>query len=568
VVLRQLIGEDMYYQAKLEAARRRSQQEHSRSLEIYRTDPTAYAAEVLKVTWWLRQMEIALAVRDHQLVLVQAPFGVGKTHVAAGLTNWWFDTQDGSVVLTTAPTFPQVRDLLWRQVRSQRKTKPDADTVQIVDPDNPLHYAIGRSPQRRAGTDDLGSQAFQGTHAKKLLVIFDEAAGVGPDRWATAESLIVGSDNKMLVIGNPIVTSGPFFTAARDGRWHVIRISGLEHPNIAAGLAGEPEPFPGAVSLNWLMDKLNNNYWCKRLGQPAVDEERETWKTAGAFEFPPGSDEWYQPTPVGEAKILGRFPSWSTDTVWSAAWLEAAFVRVMDLVDTILQIGIDVARFGDDSTSLHGRQGPCSLVHETWAKTGLMETVGQAKHHIDDLRASYHPPKTIVRVDIGGGLGAGPAERLEELYRGDADVIIEGVDPASKPIDDEKFINRRSELWFQGAALGEVGTLDLSRLPKSVQDELLAQLTAPKFKYDSQSRQVVESKDDLKKRIGRSPDDADAFNLAYASGDPVDWSAMKSDDLRRQSTWGRTDAAETPRSVPQEPGDWSVPGGGRYRGRM
>ena len=342
----------------VERLKRIASQNDQSNLYRYQTDPLAYAREVLDVFWTQQQRVISKALLSYNRVLVKAAHGVGKTHLVGGLVNWYYDVFEESTVITTAPTFPQVEKLLWGEIRAQRKTLPTAGVTQITDPANPRHYAVGRSPSKRTQRDEFGSQAFQGAHAPDLLIVFDEGAGVSDDRWQVIDGLIVGTRNKFLVIGNPVVTSGPYFEAARDPRWHVIELSALDHPNIAAGLKGMPDVVPGAVSLTWLEDKLENEFWCELLGTPPDAEQRDSWLLDGAFEFPPMSDTWYMPSAVAEARILGRFPSKATNTVWSTIWLDQAEKRVLGWIPgEPWEIGADIDRFGDDATCVHSRRG-------------------------------------------------------------------------------------------------------------------------------------------------------------------------------------------------------------------
>ena len=497
------LAEDTVYRGRLEKARRRSVS----SGRQYTADPLGYAKSVLGVTWWAKQQEIALSVRDNPRTLVKAAFGVGKTHVSGGLVNWFFDTFPGSVIPTLAPTGHQVKDLLWKEIRVQRRTPPPCDVLQLRDPNNPDHYAVGFSPKKDVASDELGAQAAQGFHAEHLLFVMDEAAGVREEIWQAVEGVAVGGHNRVLAIGNPLVASGPFFEAARSGRWNVVTVSALEHPNIIAGLAGKPEPYPGAVSLAWLLDRLEDPYWVEVSDPSAVN----------AFEFPPGSGNWYSPLPIGEAKILGLFPSMATTTVWSMTQLELARQRNLSWADEDpLEFGLDVARFGDDMTVLHCRRGPCSLAHRGWKHQDNMSIAGLVKNMVLDIWDHYDKPRVIIRVDTSGGHGTGPADALRETLVGLEIIRIVDVSASEAADEPEKYINRRSELWFAAAERGRQGNLDLSRLDRRVADVLIAQLTAPKFKYDSQGRRVVEGKDETKRRIRRSPDDADAFNLAYA----------------------------------------------------
>ena len=441
-----------------------------------------------------------------------------------GLVNWYYDVFAESTVITTAPTFPQVEKLLWGEIRAQRRTLPTAGVTQITDPANPRHYAVGRSPSKRTGRDEFGSQAFQGAHAEHLLIVFDEGAGVSDDRWQVIDGLIVGTQNKFLVIGNPVVTSGPYYDAARDPRWHVIELSALDHPNIAAGLKGLPDLVPGAVSLTWLQDKLDNEFWCELLGKPVDAEQRDAWLLDGAFEFPPEEDTWYMPSAVAEARILGRFPSKATNTVWSAIWLEQAEKRVLGWVPgEPWEIGVDVARFGDDATCVHSRRGNCSVTHNTWRKMSTMETAGRVWNIIQSQHAIFGediPTRIILRIDTtGGDVGTGVVDRIRELIAefGIPNIELHAIGAAERPYNPRVYQNKRSEIWFTAATWGQSGQLDLTRIPVRKRDILISQLLASKYAYDSQGKRVVEPKKDIKERTGRSPDDADAFNLAYYS---------------------------------------------------
>src|SRR5207302_1651920 len=83
--------------------------------------PAAYAREVMGLTPWHKQIEIAEKLRRPPYrVLVASSHSVGKTWTGAWLTNWWYDTRDPSAVITTAPTARDVCDLLWREIRLQR----------------------------------------------------------------------------------------------------------------------------------------------------------------------------------------------------------------------------------------------------------------------------------------------------------------------------------------------------------------------------------------------------------------------------------------------------------------
>lgn len=460
----------------------------------YRTDPYGYAREVLGVTWWQKQQEIAEAlITPPYRVLVKACHKVGKTHLGGGLVNWWYDSFDPGIVLTTAPTDRQVRDLLWKEVRVQRKGRPGFSGPKTPRLESaPNHFAHGFTAK--------DGDSFQGHHSEHLLIVFDEAVGVEPVFWETAESMFSGEGHGWLAIFNPTDTSSQAYLEELTGNWHTISLSALDHPNIAAELAGLPPPLPAAVRLGHL------ERWLQAWFRPVNGNPKKT-----DIEWPPGSGEYLRPGPLGESRVLGRWPSQATNSVWSdGAWQVAESTRIEEPKDEPCKIGCDVARFGDDFTSIHVRRGPVSLHHETANGWSTDETAGRLKQLANQW--GQHCGIEGRRIDVNvddDGVGGGVVDQ-----RGD--YLFHGLSGANKAIDEEGYPNRRSELWFTVAERADEGRLDLSRLSAETRRELRRQALAPIWKVDNQGRRVVEPKDQTKLRIKRSPDDLDALNLAFA----------------------------------------------------
>lgn len=469
-----------------------------RDFDQYRDDPVGYAEHVLGIKWWAKQQEVAEALVTHQRVMVRASHSVGKTFVAGGLVNWWYDVADPSICLTTAPTSRQVMDLMWKEIRLQRRGRPGLLPKAPRMESAPNHYAAGFTAR------DVN--AFQGTHEERLLIVFDEAVGVATEFWDGARSMLTsGAGNKFLAIYNPTDTSSAAYQEELSGDAHVIVISALDHPNIARELAGEAPDFPRAVRLAWINEHIER--WCTPI-MPAD-------ATALDIEWPPGSNAWHRPGPLFESRVLGRWPSQAVDSVWSeGAFSVAISNHLPEPVDVPAEIGCDVARFGDDSTVIHVRRGPVSLHHEAHNGWDTTRTAGRLKELAREYgkRSGVDGNRILVKID-DDGVGGGVVDQRDG-YR------FVPISAAARAIDSEGYPNRRSELWFAVAERAMSRDLDLSRLPKAVQAELRRQCMAPRWKLDSQGRRVVEPKDDTKKRIGRSPDDADAMNLAYAPAGP------------------------------------------------
>lgn len=459
---------------------------------IYRSDPDLYAQQVLGVHWWSKQREVALSICDNPKTFVRACHSVGKSHFGGGIVNWNFDCFQPSITITTAPTKQQVEDVLWKEVRTQRKGRPGLQPKAARMETDVDHFAAGYTARSDA--------AFQGRHEERVFILFDEAVDIDAAFWDASEGMMTTAGCRWVVFLNPTDTTSRAYEEEVSGEWNVIPISVLDHPNIAAELLGLPSPFPKAVSLAWLMDKLKR--WCA----PVAAADRK----AGDIEFPPGSEIWYQPGPLFEGRVLGRWPTKGSTSVWTEAmWLSTLVPQIIG--SHPLEIGCDVARFGDDYTSIIARRGPCVLHHETHNGWSTAQTAGQLKLLAKKYcQPGEDPRKVAIKID-DDGVGGGVVDAADGFD-------FQPVSGASRAQDQEGYPNRRSELWFTVAERADAALLDLSRLTPESLKLLRGQLMIPKYKVDSGGRRVVEPKDDTKKRIKRSPDDADALNLAFAIG--------------------------------------------------
>ena len=462
----------------------------------YRSDPVGYARDVLGVAWWDKQAEAAWALIEHKRVFVKASHSVGKSFLAGGLVNWFFDCFDPGLCITTAPTARQVQDILWKEIRSQRPALqrgvllPRACRMET----SPEHFAIGYTAR-----DDSG---FQGCHAEHVLIVFDEATGVDSAFWDAAEGMMTGVECYWLVILNPTdAASRAYEECQNTQKWHVMEISALEHPNIAAELEGKPAPFPRAVRLEWVQGRIAE--WCTAV----LTEDRQ----AQDFEFPSGSGKWHRPGPLFESRVLGLWPTQGSVSVWTEGLWLACLEPQKVMEGERLQIGCDKARFGDDFTSIVARRGNCALWHETHNGWDNRQIAGRLKQLCRTYALPQEDPQTVTcRIDDVQGAVVDLAEGFTFV----------GVNSSSRALEEERFPNTRTELWFAASGRAAEGRLDLSRLSEASRNLLRAQAMAPTWKVDAQGRRVVEPKADTKKRLGRSPDDMDALNLAfYAGGD-------------------------------------------------
>jgi len=119
------------------------------------------------------------------------------------------------------------------------------------------------------------------------------------------------------------------------------------------------------------------------------------------------------------------------------------------------------------------------------------------------------PQEIPIKLDDDGTGGA-----LGSFLREDGYSAVQ-VGAGCGADDPEKYPKKRDELWFRVAAKARAGLVYLGDLDGPTARRLKKQLLAPEWNLDASGRRKVEPKEDTKEKIGRSPDDADAFNLAH-----------------------------------------------------
>lgn len=443
------------------------------SFARYADAPVAFVTEVLGQQPWSKQIAILEALNHHRArVAVKACHASGKSWTAAAAASWFLTTTPGSVVITTAPTARQVEEILWREIRDMKRASKLTLPGDVLPRDprwevSDKWFALGLS------TDE--PERFQGFHAPRILVIEDEASGIPETIQAAIEGVLSSGDARHLMIGNPTQVSGHFHAAFTTNRGiaKTFTISAFDTPN----LTGEEER-PYLASPDW------------------VAERRQEWGE--------DSDLW-------RVRVLGEFPLGTLDTVVGLADVEAARTRELDWPNARFEVGVDVARFGDDRSVIVGRAGPVVLFIETLTKRDTVFVAGRVRELVTTWAPQLNTltARVVVKVD-DASMGGGVTDQLRALG-----LDVAPVNASERAFDKEKYPNRRSELWFATANRLHEGDMDLSRIPEPVYDSLVAELTAPKWRMDGQGRRVVEPKGDFKARLGRSPDIADALNLAF-----------------------------------------------------
>lgn len=486
----------------------------------YQSDPHGYAKNVLKVSLTGDQGDILTSIRDNRYTLVKASHSTGKTFTAGVAANWWYDCWREHICYVTAPTWPQALGLTFKAVKTFRRALnlPGIilDSGWVKDPNKVLegaHYI-------RALNADIG-EGFQGEHEAPILIIMEEGPGVPKYIWDAAGGLMTAKDCRLFVIGNPTDEATEFGLAAALPSYNVITINGLDHPNIQAELEHKTAPVPKAISLTWLYEMLEKE--CERVDTPSEESFPFTSlpEIENALEGRPTnlSDQWhYMPTAYFQGRVLGEFPTQADQQVIPKSWLKYQTALTWLEAD-IPELGCDVARFGDDRSTIFTRRGPCLLKGREIRKMDSIEVATACRDDALEAAREYKPEATKdeqerlaktfrIKVDVTGGLGTGPYDQLKAWG---CNAIA--VNSSSKAKNEEQYKNVRSELWFDMRERARTKRLDLSRLRKDIRERLERELSAPKYK--APGHKIVEDKATMKKRLGYSPDLADGSNLAF-----------------------------------------------------
>lgn len=441
----------------------------------YVDDPAGWVHDRVDGHLTLQQRSIVESVRDHRYTAVHSAHDLGKSFTAANVAAWWIDVHPPgtAAVVSTAPSFPQVRAILWKEIgRAHRKGHLPGRVNQTEWWLDEELVGFGRKPA------DYDPAAFQGIHALYVLVVIDEACGVPKTIFDAVDALATNEYARVLAIGNPDDSTSHFAEVCKPGSgWNVIHLDGLESPNFT------DEPIP--------------EYLRPLLLSPVWVEERKS--------------RWGETSPLYIAKVRGLFPEDADDGVVRASKIAKCRIPREYLPDEAkllepVELGVDVGA-GGDFTSIRERRGV--RAGRVWRDHSAdpEHTTGVIVRAIDESGAKR------IKID-SNGIGHGIAGWVAEK-RPDVKVVRVNVGEASS--DKKRFPRLRDEIWWDvGRELSETGGWDLS--DADVDDDTVAQLLAPKYSLDASGRVKVEQKDETRKRLGRSPDDADALLLAFYAG--------------------------------------------------
>lgn len=503
----------------------------------WRADWNKFVREAFGVFLDEEQQEILRSVQMNRRTSVASGTSRGKDFVAACaaisflyLTPRWrrngrgeIELAENTKVAMTAPTDRQIRNIMMPEISrlfNRAKRRGIELPGRLNSSDIRTDYAEWFLTGFKA--DDNNHEAWSGFHAVHTMFVVTEATGIGDDTFEAIEGNLQG-DSRILIVFNPNTSVGYAARSQRGDRWARFRLNSLAAPNVVK----KKTVIPGQVDYEWVVDKLRN--WCMPISENEAQTELDDFQFEG---------KWYRPDDLFRKKVLGKFPKVSDDVLIPPQWIELAHDRWTRAQgrepqgSDIRMLGVDVAGMGRDCTCFCERKGVWVapfVIHSSGGSADHMEVAGQL--------AAYHRRNVGMYFSIDTiGEGAGVYSRCVEVA-GDRHFISCKYSEGARGRNDKdltditgqhRFLNMRAYLfWCVRDWLNPRNGAGAMLPPDAQFDEEAAEI---RWFFRSDGKIQIEPKEDIRKRLGRSPDRFDALaNTFY----PV--SPRKGIDLERLS---------------------------------
>lgn len=415
------------------------------------------------------------AIVSWRWVAVESGVSVGKTFLGACLLLYFLENFKGGRVVTIAPKQDQLELHIWAEVNKlyPRFARGELQTLKLrMEPGNDLWAAHGFVAGVSASEAAMSATKAQGFHSENQLIIFEETPGIHEAVMAAFENTATAPHNILVAFGNPNSQTDTLHRFGSRQDVELIRISGFDHPNV---VLKNPMFIPGAQTEQGL-ERLLTKY------------RREDH-------------------PMYLSRAKGISPMQGVDSLIRWEWCLAAMQRGTG-IEGPWALGVDVAN------SEEGDKAAIARGHGTALEEVLSFPCPNSNMLGGDVRrlmGQYGIRQEFVGVD-SVGVGAGTVNELKRLG-----AQIQKLGGGDKPVDrweaggiklEERFVNLRSQMWWQMAEDLQNGEQTRVVLPDD--EELFVDLTTPRFATNKKGLIEVESKDMLKKRLGRSPDKGDA----------------------------------------------------------
>jgi hypothetical protein len=455
-------------------------------IEAIRAKPKIYFNDVLEATLWQKQEEVLDEIVHRKRIVVPSGHALGKDFLGGGLPLWWLSAYRPSIVIMTAPTDRQVKDVMWGELTTQYHRaaalghpiggKLITKNLYLGD----KWYCTAFTTKETKGQ----TGKFSGYHAPNVLIIVSEAQALDDSLYEQMEGILASENCRIILLGNPVRTAGYFAAAIRGSDYHTIRFDCEDNPNYLQ----KKTVIPGLASYEW------------------VEKMKKLW----------GLD-----SPQYYSRIKGLLPLNSVDACIDYAVAESRIkASILYKYNKKRRIvACDPASYGDDDAVIYVMEEG-DIIDQDIIK-GKRETTEIAGRCII-MREKYDC--FAIAVDT---VGEGAGVRGDLLQAGENVIEIKGSYAQASGVPSE-YLNMRAWMWKGiGPQMLKDGYASLNDDP-----ELLEELTTPCYYVNGKGQFQVESKDDIKLTLHRSPNKAEAYLTGlmalHLSPDLTDYSQIRS----------------------------------------
>ena len=453
----------------------------------YFNRPDLWVKYMLDMDLWSKQKQIAFDVVENKNVAVKAGHGVGKSLLVALLVCWWIDTRyPNAFVASTAPSTAQIGGVVWREVRKAYNLVKRRYKEGVIDHTLPGYITADNQWKTEGGTilgfgrkppDNKEDDAFQGLHDAYVLAIGDEATGLSEEMIDALGNITSNDGSRRIVIANPTNPACYFARLFKEDKgWSLHTISCFDSPNFTDE-----------------KDNMSELALASLVGQSYVDDKKK---------------EYGENSPRYKARVLGEFAWDLGDTLVKPEDIAKAVETDVFVGETTpVHLGVDVARFGEDSSVIYKNEGgKIRFVSEYKGEGRVTDTAAWVHREAINANASE------VRIDAQG-IGGGVADVLL-TYDHLPYVLIEMNSSGVTP-DPLQWANARAYWWDSFRKGLHQGDIDLDLSDPSA-ERLHDELQSVEYKFAAKGGLLIESKDDMRKRGVKSPDFADAAVFSFA----------------------------------------------------
>ncbi len=436
-------------------------------IPVWREHPAQMVRELFGVEPDNWQEEALEAFPHRPRIALKSCKGPGKTATLAWIGLNFLLTRPQSMCGATSISGANLKAGLWTELARWYQKAPllqhffEMTKSEIFAKESPKTWKLeARTWAADADAAQIGN-ALAGLHAEYVLWLLDESGDYPDSILPTVEAIFSGNPIEAHIVqaGNPTKLSGPLYRACVTSRglWKVVEIT------------GDPDD-------------------PKRSPRISVEHAREQINQYGR------DNPWVM------VNVFGKFPPASFNALLGVEEVRHAMglkYQQHEIDHAARVLGVDVARFGDDASIICPRQGLVTFPMKVMRNVTSTVGAGQVARTWTDWDAH------AVFIDNTGGYGAGWIDQLMALNRTPI-----GVGFAEKAID-PRYANRRAEMYFLGTEWIKRGGC----LPDD--PELAEELTSITYTFRGDAM-LLEPKDAIKARIGRSCDKSDGWALTFA----------------------------------------------------